>query len=252
MDRFGSSRLRIVWTLASLLLAGLALGAIQGFGGDGSQLVVFGTGIPLGFQEAKPFVTDNLARLVYTLVPSILLLGGFLPVTDWACGGSRGERMKGLLLGSGLAFLHGLFLSQVALLPVLAAAFRLLGSPFDASLLRADLNAVMLGLQLLLWTVALAQLIKSNRGLALLFAYGLAELGKLLAWFGEFGQDLEAPKVVVKTAAFLGHLFPTAQVPSDPFAWTALPLALGGPLLLGALLLFLPGKAAKPAKRSKA
>ena len=76
MDRFGSSRLRIVWTLASLLLAGLALGAIQGFGGDGSQLVVFGTGIPLGFQEAKPFVTDNLARLVYTLVPSILLLGG--------------------------------------------------------------------------------------------------------------------------------------------------------------------------------
>ena len=35
MDRFGSSRLRVVWTLVSLLLAGLALGSIQGFGPDG-------------------------------------------------------------------------------------------------------------------------------------------------------------------------------------------------------------------------
>ena len=48
MDRFGSSRLRIVWASICLLLAGLVLGGIQGFGGDGSQLMVFGAGILIG------------------------------------------------------------------------------------------------------------------------------------------------------------------------------------------------------------
>lgn len=251
MDRFGSSRLRIVWTLASLLLAGLALGAIQGFGGDGSQLVVFGTGIPLGFEDAKPYVTEGLGRLVYTVVPAVMLLGGFLPVAEGAASGDRPARLKGLFIGLGLAVVHGLFLSQLAMLPVLAASHRLLGSPFAPSVLQADLNALFLGLQLLLWATALALLVASNRGIAVLLAYALAAVGRLLAWVGEFGQDLELPAFLVKSLAFLGHLLPTEVLPTDPLAWHALPLSLGGPLLLAALMLFLPGRAAKGPKPSK-
>lgn len=248
MDRFGSSLFRIVWACAFLLLAGLVLGGIQGFGGDGSQLVIFGTGIPLGFQDAKPYVTDGLGRLIYTIVPAVILLGGFLPVADWTAAAAKGERFKGLFLGLGLAILHGLFLSQVAMLPMLAAGYRLLGSPFAPSILQADLNALLLGLQLLLWTVALSQVVKSNRGIAILLAYALASIGKLLAWIGEFGQDLEMPKALVKGLAFLGHLFPTESLPRDPLAWNALPLCLGGPLLLAMILLLLPGKAPKRSK----
>lgn len=248
MERFGSSLFRIVWASLCLLLAGLVLGGIQGFGGDGSQLVIFGAGIPLGFQDAKPYVTDGLARLIYTVVPAVILLGGFLPVAEWTAAASKGERFKGLFMGLGLALLHGLFLSQIAMLPLLAAGYRLLGSPLAPSLLQADLHALLLGLQLLLWTVALAQIVKSNRGIAILLAYGLAALGKLLAWIGEFGQDLEMPKALVKGLAFLGHLFPTESLPGDPLAWNALPLCLGGPLVLAMLLLLLPGKAPKRSK----
>ncbi len=248
MDRFGSSLFRIVWALVCLLLAGLVLGAVQGFGGDGSQLVVFGTGIPLGFQDAKPYVTEGLGRLVYTVIPAVILLGAFLPVAEWTSAAAKGERFKGLFLGLGLGLAHGLFLSQLVMLPVLAASYRLLGSPLAPSILQADLNALLMGLQLLLWTVALAQVVKSNRGIAILLAYGLAAIGRLLAWVGEFGQDLEIPKGLVKSVAFLGHLFPTESLPTDPMAWNALPLSIGGPLLLAILLLLLPGKAAKRSK----
>lgn len=247
MDRFGSSRLRIVWASLCLLLAGLVLGSVQGFGAEG-QLQIFGTGLPLGFEDPKPYVTDNLGRLVYTIVPAIILLGGFIPLGDWLTAGSRGERFKGLLLGSGLAFVHGLFLSQLAILPVLAASYRLLGNPVAPSILLADLNAVVLGLQLLLWAAALGLLMKSSRGLAIVLAYGLHEIGRIMAWGGEFLGDLEVPKALVKAMAILGKALPSGQLPSDAMAWTALPLSVGVPLLLAALWLLLPAKGAKRGK----
>ena len=257
MDRFGSSRLRVVWTLVSLLLAGLAFGSIKGFGPEGSQLVIFGTSIPVG-SDAPGIAIESLCRLLYTGIPAIIVLGGFMATGDWMSSGSRGERFKGLFLGSILAFVHGLFLSQVALLPILAAAFKFFGSPFGKALeqsgawnriLQADLNGVTLGLQLLLWTGALGLIVKSNRGLAILMAYALAALGRILAWAGEWGADLEMSKWLVKTTAFLGHSLPTESLPSDALAWTALPLAIGAPLILSALLLLMPGKAGKSAPR---
>ena len=251
MDRFGSSLFRIVWASVCLLLAGLVLGGIQGFGGDGSQLMVFGAGIPLGFQDDKPWATAGLGRLIYTVVPAVILFGAFLPLAEWTAATAKGQRIKGLFLGLGLALAHGLFLSQLAMLPMLAASYRLLGSPFAPSILQADLNALLLGLQLLLWTMALAQVVKSNRGIAILLAYGLAAIGRVLAWVGEFGQDLEMPKILTKTLAFLGHLLPTETLPSEPFAWYSLPLCVGGPLLLAMLLMCLPGKGPKKAPRSK-
>lgn len=245
MGRFGSSRLRIVWASVCLLLAGLAFGAIQGFGANGSGLVVFGTTIPLGFEQAKPYVVDNLARLVYTMVPAVILFGGFVPLLEWMGSGARAERMKGLFLGVALCFLHGLFLSQLAMLPVLAASHRLLGTPFDGKLMVADLNGLILGLQLLLWSALLAWVLKSNRGLAVFFAYVLHEVGRVMAWGGEWLGDLEVPRLVVNGMAFLGHLLPTARIPAEPMPWGVLPIALGGPAAILALLLLLPAKGAK-------
>ena len=245
MDRFGSSKLRMVWAGICLLLAGLVLTSIQGFGEGGTQLMVFGTGIPLGFEDPKPYVIQNLGRIVYSVVPAVILLGGFIPLGEWLAAGGRGERYQGLVAGTALAFIHGLFMGQLAVLPILAASYRLLGNPCAPSIMLADLNAVILGLQLLLWSAALGLLLKSNRGLAVLLAYGLAEVGRIMAWGGEFLGDLEVPKGLVRTMAMLGKAFPTGQLPSDPLALTALPLSLGVPLVLAALLLLLPGKAAK-------
>ena len=245
MDRFGSSKLRVVWAGVCLLLAGLVLASVQGFGADGTQLMVGGAGIPLGFEDPKPYVIQNLARVVYSVVPAVILLGGFIPLGEWLAAGSRAERYRGLLAGTALGFVHGLFLGQLTLLPVLAASFRLLGNPFAPALMLADLNAVVLGLQLLLWAAALGLLLRSNRGLAVLLAYGLNEVGRIMAWGGEFLGDLDVPKGIVKGMALLGKSLPSGQLPSDPLAWTALPLSLGVPLVLAGLLLLLPAKAAK-------
>ena len=186
MDRFGSSRLRIVWTSICLLLSGLVLGGIQGFGGDGSQIMVFGSGIPVGFisDDPKAWAAEVLGRLLFSVVPAVILLGGIFPLGEWLSAGSRGERFKGLALGSPLAFLHGVFLSQVAVLPILAASYRLLGNPLAPRILLADTNAVLLGLELLRWAAALGCLLKSNRGLAIIMAYGLQEVGRVMAWGG--------------------------------------------------------------------
>jgi hypothetical protein len=249
MDRFGSSRLRIVWAGICLLLTGLVLAGVQGMSADGSQLMVLGTGITVGFEDPKPYVIQNLGRIIYSLTPAVILLGGILPLGEWLAASGRGERYKGLLLGTALAFGHGLFLSQLLMLPLLAASYRLLGNPFAPDILLADLNAVVLGLQLLLWAAALGLLLKSNRGLAVLLAYGLSQIGQTLAWGGEFLGDLEVPKGLVKAMALAGKALPSGQLPSDPMAWTALPLSLGTPLVLAAALLLLP--AGKSGKRSK-
>jgi hypothetical protein len=109
---------------------------------------------------------------------------------------------------------------------------------------------VILGLQLLLWAAGLGLLLQSNRGLAIVLAYGLHEVGHIMAWGGEFLGDLEVPKGIVKTMTILGKSFPTGQLPSDAPGWSALPYSLGVPIALAALLLLLP--AAKGAKRSRA
>jgi hypothetical protein len=56
------------------------------------------------------------------------------------------------------------------------------------------------------------------------------------------------PKGAVKLMAFLGQALPSSQLPSDPFAWKALPLCLGLPILLAACLLLLPAKGPKRGK----
>ena len=134
------------------------------------------------------------------------------------------------------------------ILPLWALAFRTLGSFLPGPVALTDLNAVVLGFQLLLWSLALSLLLRSNRGLALFLALGLKALGGFMAWGGEFlgNADLFAvPAFVVKAMAFLGKLLPSGQVPSDPFAWSALPLSIGGPWLLAGLLLFIPVKGRK-------
>jgi hypothetical protein len=177
-------------------------------------------------------------------VPATILFSAYQPATDML----HADGWKGALLGPPLGLLHGLFYSQVIILPLWVIAFRTLGSFFPGPLALADLNAVVLGFQLLLWSMALSLLLRSNHGLALLLALGLRGLGGLLSWGGEFlgNPDLFAvPAFLVKTMAFLGLLLPTGQIPSDPLAWTALPLSVGGPWLLVGLLLLIPSKKGK-------
>ena len=241
MDRFGSSKLRIGWSLLCLFITGLVLVAIRGQQGeDGSRLVAFGTAVPLGPDSLRTYVIGPLQGVMYWVVSLVVLLGAYGPVTQWTAAAARGERLKGFFAGTGLGFAHGLFLSQVALIPIWALSWRLIGTPWPAELLRADLHGLLLGLQMLLWAVLLSRLLKSSAGLALLVTLLLRELGPRLSFFLDFGQDLGWSAGQVKVLEVIVRLLPMAQLPSDPFSPLALPLSIGGPLLLGALAMLLP------------
>lgn len=241
MDRFGSSKLRIGWTLVCLFLAGLVFMAIRGQQGpDGSQVVVFGTVVPLGAESLRDYSVGGLQGVMYWLVSLVVLLGAFGPVSQWTAAAARGERLKGFFAGTGMGFVHGLFLSQVALIPVWALSWRLIGQAWPPELLRADLHGLLLGLQMLLWGVLLSRLLKSSAGLALLLTLLLRELGPRLSFFLDFGQDLGWSAGQVKVLEVFVRLLPMAQLPSDPFSPLALPLSIGGPLVLGALAMLLP------------
>lgn len=239
MDRFGSSKLRIVWTLVFLFLAGLVFMAVKGVAGEGgSTLVVLGTPVPLGMDTLETYVTGNLRALITAAVPLVVLLGGCFPLAPQAAASARGERYAGLTAGVFLAFLHGLFLSQIMLLPVWAASLRLTGHVFPAELLKADGLALLLGAQLLLWAVILMRLLRSNPGLGLLMALLLHEVGARLQYFVDFGPDLGLSAGQVSLVSTLHRLLPSGQLPTDPFSASGVLLSLGGPLLLGFLVLF--------------
>jgi len=255
MDRFGSSRLRIVLACLSLLLAGLVLGGVRP--AEGSNLSVFGTPIPISaltmLVDPKAIFRGGLSAIISGVVPATFLLTTFFPVHEALQSG----RLKALPLGLGMGILNGLFYTQVILLPIWAAGFRLLDGIFPAALCMADLHAVLLGLQLLLWALLLARLLVSNPGWGILLSFALSTVGRYLTWGGEYLGDpdlFQVPTLVVKSMATLGKLLPTGQLPSDPMAWTALPLSIGGPLVILVLLLLLPAKgkvAAKAPRRSK-
>lgn len=251
MERFGSARLRIVWTSLSVLLALLVAVAIRP--AEGGNLLVFGTPIPINAMtilvDPAAVFRGALTEIIASLVPWTLLLAAFVPGLEALK--TRNPREVFSTLGLGLV--NGLFFSQILLLPIWAASWRLLGTPLPGLLCLADLNATLLGTQLYLWSMALALVLRSNPGLAVVATAFLQVAGQRLAWAGTFLGDPEVfqvPMGLVKTFAFLGKLLPSGQVPTDPLALTALPLSLGGPLVLVALLLFVPGGKGKPAART--
>lgn len=242
MNRFGSSRLRVVWAALCLAAAVLVVLGVQP--AEGGNLTVFGTLVTLNSMtmlvDPVQVFRGALTEAIGTLVPYTLLLSAVLPLMETL----RKGALKDVLADLGLALLNGLFYSQVLLLPLWAASYRLLGNPLPGPLCLADLSAVLLGMQLLLWTGALMLVVRSNAGIALLAALALQSLGKYMTYGGDYLAEL-APAWTVKTMAFLGHLLPAGHVSSDPFAWQALPLSVGVPLLLLVGLSLLPRKKAK-------
>jgi hypothetical protein len=82
MDRFGSSKLRIGWTLICLFLTGVVLMGIRGQQGvDGSRILLFGTAIPLGADSLRSYAVGNLQGVMYWVVSLVVLLGAFGPVS---------------------------------------------------------------------------------------------------------------------------------------------------------------------------
>jgi len=91
MDRFGSSKLRIGWALICLFVTGLVVMAVRGQQGEGgSQILLFGTAIPLGADSLRSYALGNLQGTMYWAVSLVVLLGAFGPVSQWTGAAARG------------------------------------------------------------------------------------------------------------------------------------------------------------------
>lgn len=254
MDRFGSSKLRIVWALIFLFLSGLVFMAVRGEQGpEGSRVFVAGLGaLPLGADTLRAKTVGILDPAFYGMVSMVVLCGGIFPLGAGVAAGAPLDRVKGFLTHAGWGVVHGAFLAQVATLPLWALSFRMCGEPFPPELLKADLLGLLLGTQLLLWAGVLMRLFSSNQGLAVLFALLLREVGPTMVWFSDFGEEVGLTKGAVNAVKMLQSLLPMSKLPSDPFSPMALPLSIGGPLLLGLLVMLIPSRSAKPAGPKKA
>jgi len=255
MHRFGSSKLRIVWASVSIFLFGLFFaGFSTSQGPDGFAMHAFGVTLS----------QDFLANMSGLADPALLLrsaLRGFIvwsvPFTFWVAVYSpivdsiEAYKLRGYFLGSLFGVAHGIYYSQLLILPIWAISARLLGSLVPAALALADLHALILGLQLLIWSIIFNRLVVSNRGIPLALALGLGAIGTKLYYLVDFGEMLGMSAGQVKVAEFFYHFFPSQRVPESPILASTLLVGILIPLALSVLLVFLPSKKSdSPRKRA--
>lgn len=249
MNRFSSSKLRIVWTIICLLMSVLAIFSIQRIGSNGNQIAVLGVELPLGFDDIEPYITQNLSRAIYNIVPAIMLLGGFIQLSDWIIDSSYIERYRGLLFGSLIAIFHGIILAQITIFPLIAIGLKVLGGTSLSSILLANFNAILLGSQFLLWSSVFGLLIKSNRGLVVFLVYLLNEIGNVADWCSEFLADLTINVTVINIISLFSKFLPGSKLPADSISIVTFMVNLSVPIVLTAILALIPYN--KIVKRSR-
>jgi hypothetical protein len=121
-----------------------------------------------------------------------------------------------------------------------------MGSILPGPLALADLHAILLGLQLLIWGIIFNRLIRSNRGVGMVLALGLSALGTKLYWLVDFGEMLGMTSGQIGCAKFLNYFLPSAHMAEGSVAMGTVIFGIALPLALAAMLaLLLAGKRGK-------
>lgn len=245
MNSFGSFKLRIVWASIAIFLFGLFLaGFSTSEGPQGFSIHAFGATIPPNmlasvneFYDPMKFILSILRTLIGWTVPFTFFATAYFPLVE----AIESDKLKGFFTGALLGAASGLFYSQLLILPIWAFCLRIMGSILPGALVMADLHAVILGLQLLIWGIILNRLIRSNRGVPMVLTMGLSAIGtKLynLIDFGEASGMMTAGQIKVVT--FLNQLLPSAHIAEDSIALGTLLYGVLGTLVLAALLVIIP------------
>ena len=253
MDRFGSSKLRIVWAAVLIFFFGLFLAGLSTSNGpDGFAVRAFGATIPQdllasmdGLADPAQLLRSVLRGFIVWSVPFAFLAAAYFPIVDLI----EAYKLRGCFLGYLFGVAHGLYYSQLLILPIWAISMRLLGSLVPGALALADLHALILGVQLLIWAIIFNRLIASNRGIPLALALGLGAIGTKLYYLVDFGEMLGMKAGMVKVAEFLYHFFPSQRVAENSVAASTLLIGVVVPLAISVLLVFLPFKGSAPSKK---
>jgi len=253
MDHFGSYKLRITWASVSIFLFGLFLAGFSTSNGkDGFAIHAFGATIPQNLLASMDVLADpmqlirsSLRALIGWAVPFTFLATAYFPLVD----AIESDKLKGFSLGVLLASANGFFYSQILILPVWAFCWRVMGSIIPGSLAMADLHALVLGVQLLLWSIILNRLIRSNRGIPMVLALGLSAVGTKLYYLIDFGEIFGMSAGQIKVVKFFNHFLPSRHVAEESIAMATLLFGIVFTLAIAALLVLIPmgrkGKASR-------
>jgi hypothetical protein len=243
MNRFGSFKLRVVWASIFVLFFLLLLfGLKTSDGPQGFAIRAFGATIPqhvlasvAEFADPMQYVRSVLRAFIVWAVPFTFLATAYFPLVD----AIESDKLKGFFKGLLLGTASGIFYSQLLILPIWAICARLMGSLIPNPLLVADLHALVLGMQLLIWSIIFNRLIRSNRGIAMVLALGLSAIGTKLYYLVDFGEAFGMSAGQVRIAKFLHQFLPSVRVAEDPIAFGTLAYGVVGTLALAALLVLI-------------
>jgi len=244
MNHFGSLKLRIVWASISIFLFGLFLaGFSTSDGSEGFAIHAFGATIPQSmlasvsdFADPMQFFRSILRTFISWAVPFTFFAAAYFPLVE----AIESDKLKGFFFGTLQGAASGLFYSQLLILPIWAFCLRVMGSIFPGSLVMADLHAVILGLQLLIWGIILNRLIRSNRGIAMVLTMGLSAIGTKLYYLIDFGEAFGMSAGQIKVAEYLNQILPSVRVAEDSIAMGTLLYGVVGTLALATLLVLIP------------
>jgi len=253
MNHFGSPKLCIVWASISVFLFVVFLvGFSTSNGPDGFAIHAFGAAVPQdllasmdNFADPMQIIRSFLRTFIGWAVPFTFLVTAYFPLVDTI----ESDKLKGFFSGLLLGAASGFFYSQLLILPVWAICTRILGSIIPMPLAIADLYALVLGLQLLIWSVIFNRLIRSNRGISMVLTLGISALGTKLYYLVDFGEIFGMTAGQVKAAEFLTRFLPSKHIVEGPIAMSTLIFGVLGALALATLLVLIPmGKKGRASK----
>jgi hypothetical protein len=171
--------------------------------------------------------------------PILYLFVGITIMDDHTQANKLLQRYVGFFKGLWVSLKEGLFYTQLLLLPLFIFALRFFPTDDLYELLITNGICFLIGIQYLLWYTILARVVKHS-GLSIFLVLLLAELSLRGGFLVDFGEQIGLKADTVHFLSLLLPALPILFVSMDIFNGTTSVIALGAPLFLALLALFIP------------
>lgn len=233
-----SKHIKITWaslTVLLSLLVGMGISVSQ----DGTSLSILSSTVPLGSEGVNALAFTFMMGFIKWANPILYLFVGITIMDDHTQAHKLLQRYVGFFKGLWISLKEGLFYTQLLLLPLFIFALRFFPTDDLHELLITNGVCFLIGIQYLLWYTFLARVVKHS-GLSIFLVLLLAELSLRGGFLVDFGEQMGLKADTVHFLSLLLPALPILFVSMDIFNGTTSAIALGAPLLLALLALFIP------------
>lgn len=233
-----SKHIKITWASLTVLLS-LLVGMGISVSKDGTSLTILSSTLPLGSEGVNALAFTFMMGFIKWANPILYLFVGITIMDDHTQAHKLLQRYIGFFKGLWISLKEGLFYTQLLLLPLFIFALRFFPTDDFYELLITNGVCFLIGIQYLLWYTILARVVKHS-GLSIFLVLLLAELSLRGGFLVDFGEQIGLKADTVHLLSLLLPALPILFVSIDIFNSTTSAIALGAPLLLALLALFIP------------